>query len=296
LRKIFIDGDIGDDVDSVLALGFAMRCPELSLLGVSTVYGDVARRSQLARKVLDAFGGSAVPVAAGESATLGGEHPVGGVSLAASLSDEERRGVVDPDGIDLLVDAVMAAPGEVTLVATGPLTNVARAIRRRKSLAQALAGLVVVGGDSSGVTAHANFARDSAAAAEVLASGAPVVLVGADAGGRCTLPAERVEAMRESGVDEALLLCDMVRTWGASRATRTPALDDVLAVACCLPEPPVRFREVAVTVETEGEAPGRIAVSEGAGGSAVRLAGEVDADALLDTLQSRLLGRGADSP
>jgi len=293
LKKVFIDGDIGDDVDGVMALGFAMRSPELELLGVSTVYGDVARRSQLVRKILDAFGGRSVPVAAGESGTLGGEHPVGGVSLAAALSDDERRAVVDPDGIDLLIEAISGASGAVTVIATGPLTNVATALRRREGLAASLGGLVIAGGDPSGETAEANFARDPVAASEVLASGVPLVLVGSNVGSQCKLPSERVEAMRAGGAEEVLLLCDLVRMWGASRATRAPALDDVLAVACCLDEPPVRFETATATVATQGEAAGRITVTAGGDESESHVVAEVDAEALLDLFQSRLLEGGA---
>src|SRR5205085_8887915 len=95
-----------------------------------------------------------------------------------------RGAVVGPHATDYLIDAVTAAPGEITLVATGPLTNVALAVRRHPPLVSQVAGFVIMGGSAGrGNTTPAaefNAAWDPEAAAIVFAAGWTVTMVGLD--------------------------------------------------------------------------------------------------------------------
>ena len=292
MSKVFIDTDVGGNVDDAFALALAMNSPEVELLGVTTVHGDVARRSQVARRIIDEFGGSDVPVAAGESRTLGGEMPVGGVAQAAALRDDERKALVDPDGIDLLIDTVTASPGEVTLVTIGPLTNVATAIRRRPEFAEAVGRLVTMGSDPSGQTVEHNFSADPEAAAEVLRAGMATSLIGYDISSHCWLTVDRLDRLRASDLPGATFLGDVVRIWGASRADKTVMVQDPLAVACAAGLDVFSFEERAVRVETAGERAGSVELSAG---SDARIATTIDADRFVDILMERLLG-GAPGP
>lgn len=71
MTKIIIDTDIGDDVDDALALAFALRCPELDIMGVTTVYKNTALRAELAAKLLAIYGRCDIPVVQGVAQPIG---------------------------------------------------------------------------------------------------------------------------------------------------------------------------------------------------------------------------------
>ena len=148
---LLLDTDIGDDVDDAFALLLAARQPAIELLGVTTVYGPVQERALIARKLLDTAGRSDVPVAVGEGITLAGRDP-GRVLTSGQgyvdLSEWERlAAALHPQpGVDFLIETVLSAPEPPVLVALGPLTNVAAALRREPRLAGHLRSLILMGG------------------------------------------------------------------------------------------------------------------------------------------------------
>src|SRR5512133_3786107 len=107
---IFLDTDIGTDVDDAVALALAARSPELDLLGVGTVFGDVVLRAQIARTILGLAGDSRTPVAAGCGTTLRGRIP------PRAMLGHEGKGILErgrPGGttypghaVDLLIDVL----------------------------------------------------------------------------------------------------------------------------------------------------------------------------------------------
>jgi len=142
-----LDTDIGTDVDDAYALAFALRHPELNLVGVTTVGGDTLRRGQIAAKLLQHAGRPDVPVAAG----LPGEPPPGrsgwmGHEGEGLLEPEDRVRVVPRDGVSMLLDVSGARDGEFAVAAIGGLTNVASALQRDPSLARRMHRIAVMGG------------------------------------------------------------------------------------------------------------------------------------------------------
>ena len=178
---LLLDTDIGDDVDDAFALLLTARQPAIELLGVTTVYGPVQERALIARKLLDTAGRSDVPVAVGEGITLAGRDP-GRVLTSGQgyvdLSEWERlAAALHPQpGVDFLIETVLSAPEPPVLVALGPLTNVAAALRREPHLAGRLRSLILMGG-RLGVYADLgehNFNSDAAATQVVIESGCPL--------------------------------------------------------------------------------------------------------------------------
>jgi inosine-uridine nucleoside N-ribohydrolase len=188
-QKVFLDCDPG--IDDAFAIVFACGHPGLDLCGVTTVAGNVslARTTANALAVLEFAGRPEVPVAAGsvrpllrppvEARQVHGESGLGG----ARLPDAQGR-PTDEHAIDLLIDTVGASPGEIALVATGPLTNIALAVRRHPRLVSQVADFVIMGGSASrgNVTpaAEFNIASDPEAAAIVFGAGWRVTMVGLD--------------------------------------------------------------------------------------------------------------------
>jgi purine nucleosidase len=201
-QKIILDCDPG--IDDALAIAFAAGCPDLELVGITSVAGNVGLplTTSNAQRVSEFVGLAGTPVTPGAAAPLlrepidarlvHGETGLGG----ARLPDPVSR----PAGghaIDYLIDTIQAAPGEITLVATGPLTNIALAVHREPRLVTQVRDFVIMGGSASrgNVTpaAEFNIAADPEAAAIVFHAGWTVTMVGLDV----TLQARATAAVRD---------------------------------------------------------------------------------------------------
>lgn len=145
--------NVDTGIDDSLALLYAVASPEVDLLGVSCVAGNVSLEEVVTNTagVLDLAGRSDVEVAAGCArpitrplVTTPETHGPTGTGHYALASSPDR--ISGRSGIDLVVDTARDRPGEVTLAALGPLTNVARALDREPGLLALLRRLVIMGG------------------------------------------------------------------------------------------------------------------------------------------------------
>ncbi len=188
-RKVILDCDPG--IDDAFAILFACGHPGLDLCGITTVAGNVGvdQATANALSVCEFIGRADVPVVPGSPAPLlrpfldarlvHGESGLGKARLPAA-----RGGPRDGHAMDFLIERISAAPGEITLVATGPLTNIALAVRRHPPLARQVADFVIMGGSAGrgNVTpaAEFNIACDPEAAAIVFGAGWRVTMAGLD--------------------------------------------------------------------------------------------------------------------
>jgi purine nucleosidase len=266
-KAIFMDCDTG--VDDAVALLYLLADPDVSLVGVSTVFGNVsaatAARNTLC--VLDVAGrGGTVPVAAGSELTLTGDKPqlatavhggngLGGVDVGEPTGELSRL-----SGPELLVESARRRPGELHLLATGPLTNLAVALRLEPRLPELLAGVTVMGGAAmvpGNVTpaAEANIWHDPEAAKAVLRAPWPITLVPLDATMREVMnEAQRLEmASSASPVARfaAAVLEYYFEFYRAIFGVKSSACHDVLAAGVAVGDVcPERCMTVDVTVET----------------------------------------------
>jgi purine nucleosidase len=194
MHKVLWDMDPG--IDDALALILALKSPEVQILGITTVAGNapVEMTSTNARRVLEYLNAESIPVAMGAANPLShllddavsyhGPDGLGNCNLPPP-----KLPLHPDEAWDFLARLVLDAPGEVTLIATGPLTNVARAFELHPELSGLLAGLVLMGG-AYGLTpygkgnrtpyAEFNIWQDPEAAHIVFNSGANVFAVGLD--------------------------------------------------------------------------------------------------------------------
>jgi purine nucleosidase len=201
-QRVIIDCDPGIgphlDADDGLAILYSLSSPELSVEAVTTVFGNVAveRGAQNAVRVLAAAGRADVPVAKGM------DRPLTGHLQAENVADyrgqDESLPAIDPTlpgvsgihAVDLIIDTVRASPGEVAILAVGPLTNVAMAILKEPRMKEWVSRIVIMGGafgrdarfGRGNVTpvAELNIWNDPRAAAIVFDSGIPVTATGLD--------------------------------------------------------------------------------------------------------------------
>ena len=151
--KIILDCDPG--IDDALAIAFAHGHPGLNLVGVTTVAGNVglAKTTANALAVCEFIGAAGTPVTAGcagpllrpalDARQVHGDSGLGGAALPPPAARPAAG-----HAVDYIIDTVGAAPGEITLVATGPLTNIALAVRREPRLADWVREFVIMGGSA----------------------------------------------------------------------------------------------------------------------------------------------------
>src|SRR5512138_2097677 len=196
-KRILIDTDPG--IDDSLAILLALASPELSLEGLSIVHGNcsVEQATKNALSVLELANAGHIPVARGcelplVQASLLAPETHGDTGLGYAKLPDPRLKPIGPRGIDFLIETILASPGEITLVAIGPLTNVALAIRQEPRLVKAIKELVIMGGalrHEGNTTALAEFNTyvDPHAAHIVYHAGIPTTLVPLDVTYQCIL-------------------------------------------------------------------------------------------------------------
>lgn len=205
---IILDCDPG--IDDAVAILLALASPEVELLAITTVVGNtsLANATRNALDVLHWAGRSDIPVAAGEVEALGGSDDIpwkdavgvhGLTGLDGANLAPSPVSVLDEHAVDLIARTVLARPGEITLVATGPLTNIAVLLERHPAVGPALRDLVVMGGSlqHGNMTPYAEFNVwcDPEATAQVLRAGLDPVFVGLDVTRRATLSEADVYAL-----------------------------------------------------------------------------------------------------
>ncbi|GAA3534424.1 nucleoside hydrolase [Nonomuraea rosea] len=330
--RLIIDCDPGNtvpasDVDDGLALGLALADPAVTLEAVTVVAGNTARDVgvAVARDLLDRAGAAQVPVFPGAAAPLVEDPAPWRADLDGRRDTERARdlwrdvppatpvedGGGPPVAAAEIVRRVAAAPGEIHLVAVGPLTNVAHALQLRPALAAELASLTIMGGAFAvpGLLQELNFGYDPEAAHIVLTSGAPITLVPYDVTGRTSLTPADVERLAAGG-PLARYLADTTRPWvrWVAEARGLPGchLHDPLAVAVLLDPSLATRRHVRVDVELRGTLTRGRPIAWDASGHVQRATGlrvpdidaidvldGVDNDRLVAYLIETLLGAGS---
>ena len=265
-QPVVLDVDTG--VDDALAILLVLRSPEFALQGICTVSGNVPLFQATANtcRVLDAAGAPVIPVVTGAAAPLvragfaagevhGGDG-LGGMADRLPASDRAVR----RDAPGFLLDMIRRFPDELTLIATGPLTNVAQAIQRDVETMRRLRALTVMGGairvpGNVGPVSEVNCAVDPEAAAIVLGAGLPVTLVPLDVTERATLTRQAVDAAAHEGA-AAAFVCQITAATMAFHCQRYGEegifLHDPLAVGVTLDPSLVRQEPMAVAIETRG--------------------------------------------
>jgi inosine-uridine nucleoside N-ribohydrolase len=288
---IILDVDTG--TDDALALAYAVASPEIDLVAVTTVAGnvDVGRATANSLAVLDWLGASDVPVFRGASRPLvrphrDASHYHGESGLGSASLPRSNREVRPEKGPAAIIRMARERPGELTLVAVGPLTNLAIALNVEPRLPELLPSVVIMGGAfhvPGNVTpaAEFNIYVDPEAAGQVFAAPfSRLVAVGLDVTERVRLTRDDWKAANEqtSLPPAAALLTEVGRFAFSHLGHDEFALHDPLATAVAVAPELIRSETAAVVVDTEGDDEGRTRIV-GPGG--VQVAVEVDQAAAL---------------
>jgi inosine-uridine nucleoside N-ribohydrolase len=226
--QIILDTDIGDDIDDAYALGLLASRKDVRLLGVTTTFGETAKRAELAAKLLSVMGRKDVPVCAGRPS----DHRIGRQHEWAR--GFRSRSMLKTSAVAFMKREIERHPGEVILVSIGALTNVGALLSQHPDVGPKIKQIVLMGGaafvgygNKPPVEVEWNIRCDPAAAKVVFASGVPIVMAGLDATTMMQLDTERQKRMAAHGTRTTDAIAALRELWG----NPTPTLFDPVAVA-----------------------------------------------------------------
>ncbi|MBV9888951.1 MAG: nucleoside hydrolase, partial [Acidobacteria bacterium] len=234
--KIIIDSDIGDDVDDVFAIGLALTSPEVEILGISSAWGDTQLRARMIDRLLSVT--NATNIAVAEGIPTQSKTPFSQSQWAKGGNLPQKS---HPQAVDFLLDQIKKDPGNITLVAIGPLTNIGAAIDRDPATFKKLNRVVIMGGSirkgygdlgyapDHGPQPEYNIYSDVPAAQKLFASGVPIYMMPLD-----STQLKLDEVMREFLFKQGTPLTDALSTLYYQWGQQTPTLFDVMAVAYVL--------------------------------------------------------------
>ena len=221
MTPLLFDTDIGSDIDDAVALAYLLREPRCELLGITTVTGEARERAMLASAVCRAAGREEVPIHAGiESPLLVGQKQPHAPQKAALARWSHRGDFAPNEAVPFLRSVIRSRPGEVTLLAVGPFTNVAVLFALDPEISRLLKRLVIMGGAYSTGRKRAdrlewNTSCDPHAAAMLFRSRSELTAYGLDVTLECTMSAKECRDRFRGGALD--VVADMAEVWFANR-------------------------------------------------------------------------------
>ena len=295
---VILDTDIGDDIDDTWALGLLLKCPELD---VRLVVGDLGKsdyRARLIAKFLEAAGRTDVAVGVGPEFNKKGDGP-----QSPWIKDYRLRdypGTVHRDGVGAIIETILQSDEPVTLIAIGPLPNVAEALKREPAIARrarfvGMHGSVRLGyGGQKKISAEYNVVADAPACQKALSAAWPVVITPLDTCGLVHLRKDKYRRVRDANNPIAQAIIENYRYWCAARTkpgqpsaaeSRSSTLFDTVAVYLAFSDALLKMEKLGIRVTDDG----LTVIDETAKKMAVATAWK-DLDRFEDFLVDRLTG------
>ncbi|MDO4910392.1 MAG: nucleoside hydrolase [Corynebacterium sp.] len=275
-KKMILDLDTG--IDDALAIAYAVGSPEVELIAITGTYGNVlveqGVRNSLAitellnRPDVKVYEGLSHALAKDSfevqpiSAFIHGENGIGECEIPDATREAESTAAVD-----FLIEAINTYGEDLVYVPTGPMTNIAAALKKDPSIAKKIGNIVLMGG---AVTVHgnvspwseANISQDPEAADYLLRSGAPITVIGLDVTLQTLLTKKETAQWRELGTPAGEFFADMTDYYIKAYETTAPhlggcGLHDPLAVAVAVDPSLVTTHRMNLSVDLEGATRGR---------------------------------------
>jgi len=265
-KHILFDTDPG--IDDSLAILLALASPELTIEGLSTVHGNctVDQATTNALSILELAHASHIPVARGcelplVQPSLLAPETHGDTGIGYAKLPEPQSKPIGQHGSDFLIEKIMSSPGEITLVAIAPLTNVALAIRQEPRIVGALKELIIMGGairHEGNTTALAEFNTyvDPHAAHIVFHAGIPTTLVPLDVTYPCVLTQPDVDRLLQIDSPLTRFIADATRFYmefhDEYQGVEGCVINDPLALALTFAPELCDYQELPVDVDISG--------------------------------------------
>jgi purine nucleosidase len=248
-EKVIIDTDIGDDVDDAFAVALALRSPEVQVLGITTTFGDTNTRAKLADRLLGEAGREDIPVAVGTPTQAAGQFTQRAYAEGGHFARASH-----PQAVGFILEQIRRNPGQVTLVAIGPLVNVGALIDQDAASFRKLKRVLVMGGSIErgygdlgyskprGSEPEWNIKNDIGSAQKLFDSGVPIFMMPLDST-QLKLDEIKRAVLFQTGTPITDALTLLYHEWGQE----TPTLFDAMTIAYILspqlcPVKPLRIR------------------------------------------------------
>ncbi|XP_068308255.1 uridine nucleosidase 1-like isoform X2 [Pyrus communis] len=293
-EKLIIDTDPG--IDDTMAILMAFQSPELEILGFTTIFGNVTTEDATRNALL--LGGS--PRVAD---FIHGSDGMGNLHLPPPKTKK-----IEKNAAEFLVDMISEYPGEISILALGPLTNLALAIKRDSSFAKKVKRVVVLGGSFFALgnvnpAAEANIYGDPEAADVVFTSGANITVVGINITTQVKFTDDDLLQLRQSKGKHTQFICDsckFYRDWHVkSDGVYGIFLHDPVSFVALVRPDLFTYKKGVVRVETQGICVGHTLMDQGlkkwntgnpwTGYSPVEVAWTVNVEAVLDYIRNQLM-------
>jgi purine nucleosidase/pyrimidine-specific ribonucleoside hydrolase len=257
--KVILDTDIGDDIDDALALALILASPELELLGVTTVYGNVEARSRQARTELVIANRPEVPVAMGCGASLAtrpNETPHAKLDHVPSQDSTCLPAAQLPKGdprhgVDFLIDTIMAGNGDIIPIAIGALTNLAMALVKEPRIKAKIPRFVLMAAEFRRGGSEWNIRCDPEAAFIVFNSGIPCDVTTWHIGDVAKFTNPDIQRLLDCKQPVAGYLHRAIKAW-QNNGPAMPSLFDPLAVATMINPGLCTWKPAVVQVDLQG--------------------------------------------
>lgn len=313
-EKLIIDTDPG--IDDSMAILMAFQTPEVDVIGLTTIFGNVLTEDATRNALLlcEIAGHPDIPVAQGSPEPLKGGIPRvadfvhGADGLGNTNLSPTQAKKIEKNAAEFLVDKVSEYPGEVSILALGPLTNLALAIKRDSSFASKVKIIVVLGGaffalGNVNPSAEANVYGDPEAADIVFTSGANITVVGINITTQCKFTDDDLKELRESKGKHTRILTDMCkfyRDWHVkSDGVYGIFLHDPVSFVALVRPDLFMYKKGVVRVETQGICIGHTLMDQGlkkwnsnnpwTGYSPVSVAWAVDVEEVVMYIKNQLM-------
>ena len=243
--QVWLDTDIGGDIDDALALALILKSPEIELLGITTSFNYAEKKARIAKKMLMLAGRDDIPVYAGEDRPLGSSREL----ISPCQYDEDELGdiEVEGDGVRKTAEFILARKEKTILLCIGSLTHAALLLMNHPEIREKLEMILMMGGNYKDNTVESNMHEDPLAAKYVFSSGVKLVAVGTEVTDRCKLTKEETDVLRTSPDPVNRYIDRLMDRWG----NYLPTLHDPLAVMYLLKPEVIKMRNEEVKVITE---------------------------------------------
>ena len=234
--KVIIDTDIGESIDDLLAVAFALNSPELEVVAITTVSGDTQARSRIARRLTSAFGKPQIPVAAGyvDSMPHGGRGIAREASVTQGLLARDEADLPEPSPLaadELIARLAAEHPGQIHVLTIGAMTNLGHTFVRFPEAASNLRGVISCGGRfaTPPVSIGWNLRDDPIAAAVTACADVDWTLLSEGLMSEAPLREEDLQRIRDAGLPTTDLIAEAIDLWKKNEpdAAPIPHLDDL---------------------------------------------------------------------
>ncbi|NLX03924.1 MAG: nucleoside hydrolase [Phycisphaerae bacterium] len=258
---IILDTDIGQDIDDTWAIAMMLRCPELDVKLIVSDTGDTEYRARIVAKLLEVAGRTDIPVGVGVPC---GHYPQPQAGWVEGYDLARYPGTVHQDGVNAMIETIMASPEPVTLIAIGPVPNLAEALRREPRIAQrarfvGMHGSICLNHDGCpGAIAEYNVEMDIPAAQAAFAADWPMTITPLDTCGRIRLTGEKYRKIQNSTDPILSALMDNYRIWAEAQhqpnlpEQQSTILYDTVAIYLAFADDLLVMDDLSIRVRDDG--------------------------------------------